>query len=177
MGGRTTSVRQLAGSALGVDELRARVAAGFADSFGVTTELGALGDDEVQEVERLARERYETQAWVFQRPGVPRTDGQAELRTPGGGIEARVALSGRTLQAVHFGGDLFAEEGALADLEGRLRWHATEGHALAATVGAWARAGAASSVGADDVLAVLLSAIERASAQPYGCFLSPGGGA
>lgn len=169
---RTTTVRALTGAVADMDEVRCEVAAGFARSFDVAIEDGAHDDSERDEARALERETYSSDTWVHQRSAVPHADGAAIRRTPGGTIEVHLALAGRTIQAARVCGDFFADAGAVADLEGRLRWHPSDADALAATVAGWARAWPATTLGSDAV-ADAVAAAARDAGDPYGCFVTP----
>jgi lipoate-protein ligase A len=173
---RTTTVRELAGEGLSLADVRAHVARGFAASFDVELELGALDSDERKEVAALTREKYETRDWVFQRTDVRDSTGTASIETSGGRLDVSVALAGRMIKAVNVRGDFFESEGALADLEGRLRWTPSEKAAVAKTVHRWARAHSTGTVEADPLARAVVSAAQRARSQgaPYGCFVTPG---
>ncbi len=172
------TVRNILGEKVALTDVRARVAAGFAESFDVGLEPGELTGAERAARDTLAREKYRTEAWVFQRTEVPDADGAAVLTTPGGRLDVRVALAGRMIKAVHVHGDFFEREEAVADLEGRLRWHASNRPAVAATVREWARLHADGTLAPDSLTQTILSAVRRARATPvdgpYGCFVSPG---
>jgi lipoate-protein ligase A len=179
---RVTTVRREIGREIAVDEVRARVADGYAAAFGVSLLPGSFTAGEHQAISDLQSLKYDTAEWVNQTTAVPDAIGSAKLKTPGGLLDVRVTLAGNTLKAVFVGGDFFAAEGAIAELEASLRWHSAEPNAVAATL---ARAYA---VRADDLAAIPLEslaqtieqavrraqAIESAArADPYGCFVNP----
>jgi hypothetical protein len=123
------------------------------------------------------REKYGSASWLAHDSQVKDLDGTATLRTPGGTVEARVALAGGTLKAVHVRGDFFESATAIADLEARLRWHPADPVAVAATVERWAASRPVETVPAEAFGRVILAAIAAAAEQaPYGCFVTPGAG-
>lgn len=181
---RVTTVRREIGRELEVDEVRTRVAEGYAAAFGVTLSPGDFTTDERRTIQILETQKYLTTAWVNQTTAVPDVTGAAKLKTPAGLLDVRVTLAGNTLKAVFIGGDFFAAEGAIADLEASLRWHSTEPAALATSL---ARAHAAratdlATIPLDSLTQVIQQAIRRAQvaestarADPYGCFVNPEG--
>ena len=168
---RTSSVRKVLGTSVTMEDVRSCIAAGFGEAFEVGLEPGELAASERDAIDTLDREKYQTPGWVFQRTQVPDTSGAATLQTPAGLLDVRVTLAGRMIKAVCIRGDFFADEGAIADVEGRLRWHSSEPAAVAATV-----RGCASLDEESLDQASLIQAIVSATAnagEPYGCFVTP----
>jgi len=179
---RMTTVSREIGRETKVDEVRARVVEGYAEAFGVSLAPGDFTADEHRAISNLQSLKYAAAEWVNQTTAVPDAVGSAKLKTPGGLLDVRVTLAGSTLKAVFIGGDFFAAEGAIAELEASLRWHSAAPDAVAPTL---ARAYAAR---ADDLAAIPLEALTQAveqairraqavesaaRADPYGCFVNP----
>ena len=182
---RTMTVRECLGRGIAMAEVRARIAAGFAGAFATVLEAGELSDDERATAQQLARDKYTSPTWIHQEPLVADTLGDATHRTPAGTVAVRVALAGSTLKAAQVRGTFFADEAAIADLEGRLRWLALADGALEGALAAWSEqwrdADGDEPVPSPRALQqVLTAAIERArsgdapaTARPYGCFVRP----
>lgn len=180
---RVTTVRREMGREVKLDEVRARVAEGYAAAFGVELIPGSFTADELQSISSLQSQKYESADWVYQTGAMPDASGSARLKTPGGLIDVRVTLAGSTLKAIFIGGDFFAAEGAVADLEASLRWHSAEPKAIAATLAnAYAmRASDFAALPLDSLTQVVQQAVHRArvaeaaaQSDPYGCFINPG---
>ena len=181
---RVTTVRREIGREISVDEVRARVAGGYAAAFGVLLMPGDFSDEERTAVAALEREKYLTDVWVFQTTAVPDTMGAAKIKTPSGLIDVRVTLAGNTIKAAFIGGDFFAGEGAVAEVEASLRWHSADLDAVTVTL-ARAHAARAADLAAlplDSLTNALHQALRRAKlaelsarADPYGCFVNPEG--
>ncbi len=181
---RITTTRRELDRAIALDEVREAVAQGFCQAFEVALSPGYFTAEELTAIHRLEAERYRTEAWVFQQVDAPNAEGTARIKTPAGLLEVRASLGGGLLKAAWIRGDFFAAEQAIADLEGRLRWHSLRPEAIAKTVAAtYAR-------WPDDLAAIppetmtraILQALKRARLQatrsrndPYGCFVNPGG--
>ena len=181
---RTTTVCREIGQAISVDQVRARIADGYASAFGVSLLPGDFTLEERQVIATLERDRYLTDPWVFQTTQVPDAFGSAKVKTPAGLLDVRATLAGRILKAVYIGGDFFTTERAIADLEAALRWHTADPAAVAATLRQnYARwESELSHVPLADLIQAVQTAIQRASiadakarADPYGCFVNPGG--
>ena len=181
---RTCTVRRETGREVSVTEVRDAIAEGYRRVFGVALERGELDAAERSSVDTVEAEKYLDPRWVRQRIEVPDAFGSARRKTPGGLLELRVTLAGSTLKAVFIAGDFFAPEGAIADLEGRLRWHSSHPRALEATLReAYARWGdELGSLALPDLLETLAEAVRSAShagakeqLAMYGCFVNPQG--
>ena len=125
-----------------------------------------------------------TAEWVDQTTAVPDAQGSAKIKTPNGLIDVRLTLAGNTIKAIMIGGDFFAAEGAVADLESTLRWHSADPKAVAAALESayTKRANDLPSLTLDSLTQVVQQAVRRAQvavsasrADPYGCFVTPEG--
>ncbi len=119
---RVTTVRRELAQPIEVDGVRQAVAAGFAETFGVELEAGALGAAERRRRDRLIEERYGNDAWIHQRS--PRRDarGSALLKTPGGLMRIYVATHGEVIKSALITGDFNVLPPAVGELEAALRW-------------------------------------------------------
>jgi lipoate-protein ligase A len=179
---RVTTVQREIGREIALNEVRARVADGYAAAFGVSLLPGDFTASEHHAISKLQSLKYDTAEWVNQTTAVPDAVGSAKLKTPGGLLDARVTLAGNTIKAAFIGGDFFAAEGAVAGLEASLRWHSADPEAVAATL-AEAHARRAhdfSGLPLDSLTQVVQQAVRRARAaesaaraDPYGCFVNP----
>lgn len=181
---RITTVRREVGRAISLDEVRATVADAYAAVFGVRLVRGDFETDERLDIAALERTRYLSDTWVYQTADVADAVGVARIKTPGGLVEVRVTLAGHTLKAAYIGGDFFAAEQAIADLEARLRWHSADPAALEATVrrvcARWPDS--MGTLTSRDLVRAISMAVRRARvvdarrrSDPYGCFVTPGG--
>ncbi len=179
---RVTTVRREIGREIELNEVRARVVEGYAAAFGASLTPGTFTGDESLAISDLQSQKYDSHEWVHQITAVPDALGSATVKTPGGLLDVRVTLAGNTIKAVFVGGDFFAAEGAIADLEASLRWHAAEPRAVAATLAqAYAkRASDLAMLPLDSLTQAIQQAVRRAQvaesaarADPYGCFVNP----
>jgi len=173
---RTTTVRTLRNDEISMDAVRTNVAAGFADAFDVDLEPGELSAEECADAARLEQDKYRCHAWIWQQASVPDATGQVSVETPGGRLQVGVRLAGGMIKAMAVRGDFFASAPALADLEGRMRWHEAGADAIARTVtAAWP---GDATVDAKTLTAAVVSAVANAretegASTPYGCFVTP----
>lgn len=173
---RVTTVRRITGRDVTIDEARDALAAGFASAFAVDLVAGEPSDDERSDALELAASKYRCDTWVRRQIAVPDAFATEKRKTPAGLLEIRATLAGPTFKAVYVGGDFFASEGALADLEGRLRWHTTRPEAVAETVAAvFQRWGTGLDGLPEAVVVEAILAAAKTSGGEYGCFVNPGG--
>ena len=175
---RISTVRRELGRDVPLDEVRAAIARGYEETFGVTLELGRYDDGELEQTAALGAEKYRSHGWIHQRIEVPDRVGSARKKTDAGLLDVRVTAAGRMMKAVYVGGDFFAAEGAIADLEGLLRWHVADPDRVRETVtAAYGRHGdALDGLPMDALIETIVAAASRASEEGYGCFVNPRGG-
>ncbi len=178
---RITTLNREHGSAVEMDAVREVLADGFRSAWGAEIESGDFSAGELTAIDALIHDRYATTEWLFRQSKVTDADGFARVKSAGGLLGARVATAGKQLKAVYLEGDFFSSSGAIAALEGSLRWHSTAGPEIRSTLEAvYARYAAdLASVPIEALQEVILRAIAAAAedadaSDPYGCFVEPG---
>jgi lipoate-protein ligase A len=64
---RVTSIQDILGRPVDVEELREALTRGFADALQIELVRGKLSKEEQQTAEKLAKEKYSTVDWNFSR--------------------------------------------------------------------------------------------------------------
>ena len=77
--------------------------------------------EETAASERLCRERYQSDGWIYSSRVMRRWTGTAERRTPGGNLRVYADRTGGVLDSVLITGDYFSRSLEVAALESRLR--------------------------------------------------------
>ncbi|MCP4361777.1 MAG: hypothetical protein GY796_27515 [Chloroflexi bacterium] len=181
---RTTDIYREVDKIMPLDDVRQRMADGYKAAFDVALVPDDFTSEEREDIIQLEQEKYLTYDWVFQEIEVPDTFGSAKVKTPAGLLDIRVSLAGRTIKAVFIGGDFFASENAIADLESSLRWHSSKPQAIAATLAKvyGQRQSELNRIPLPDLTEVVQTAVKkgaiaeyRARSDPYGCFVTPEG--
>lgn len=179
---RVTTIRRELGSPIALDAVRDAVAAGYSSAFGISLAPASLTQEEREAIDVLEKSKYLSSAWVYQTTAIPDTFGSAKIKTPAGLLDVRATLAGDTIKALFIGGDFFAAEGAVADLEGRLRWHSASPEKVRETlaVGYAENADQLNNLPMDALQEVIRQAVRDAQkaesaarADPYGCFVNP----
>ena len=182
--GRITTVRRETESRITLDEVRRVIADGFVSAFEVNLVPSDFTSDEHAEIEKLEQEKYLSQDWVYQTTAVPDSTGSAKVKTDAGLIDVSVTMAGAIIKAAFIGGDFFASENAVADLEASLRWHTSQPEKVAATIEKifQSRASEFNGIQPEVMIEAVTKAVARARvaesqmrADPYGCYVNPGG--
>ncbi len=181
---RMTTVRRETNSAIKLDDVRTEIAKGFASALDVELVPASLTFDEAQAVSTLEQEKYLQDDWVHQTSLIADTVGASKIKTDAGLLDVRVTMAGAMIKAAFIGGDFFAEENAVADLESALRWHTGQQDKVSATVREiyQRRKNQFNGIQPEALIEALTKAISRAQvaesqmrADPYGCYVNPGG--
>ncbi len=182
--GRITTVRRETESKISLDEVRCVIATGFVSAFDVNLAVSDFTLDEREEIAILEQQKYLSEDWVYQTTAVPDSNGSAKVKTPAGLIDVSVTTAGATIKAVFIGGDFFAAENAVADLESSLRWHTSQPEKIAATIEKifQSRGKEFNGIQPEIMIEAVTKAVARARvaesqtrADPYGCYVNPGG--
>jgi lipoate---protein ligase len=179
---RVTTIRRETGSPFTLDEIRASISEGYRRAFGVSLAPGDFLPDELEAIDALEKSKYLAPEWVNQATAIPDTFGSAKVKTPAGLLDVRATLAGNTIKAIFIGGDFFAAEGAVADLEARLRWHPASPERVRETLAAGyaERANQWNDLSLEALQEAIRQAVRNAQkaesaarADPYGCFVNP----
>ena len=124
--GRITTVRRELKKDTSMNEVRDTMRKAFSSYFAVEFEQSCYSPEEKKAISEMESSRYLNKDWIYQKVDVPDLSGEARQMTPAGLLDVRVTMAGRQIKAVFLGGDFFAEESAVSDIEGSLRWHSSE---------------------------------------------------
>ncbi len=181
---RISTVRREMEEMISLKDVRQAIAAGFKSAFNLQLTPGDFTPTELQAITTLEQEKYLAADWVYQTTEVPDAIGTVKVKTEGGLLDVRVTLAGRLLKAVFIGGDFFAADNAIADLEASLRWHTSNSKAISVTLQRcyerWQTE--LGTIPLTELTQAIQTAVWRATkaeaksrSDPYGCFVNPGG--
>ncbi len=114
---RVTTINDNAPRRISMDELKAAILREVRAENGGTWQTADPGPAELAEVERLAREKYASAAWIY--GSSPAYNASAEARFAGGSVCLRASVSGGIIENVKISGD-FVGDGDIAELEAAL---------------------------------------------------------
>ena len=181
--GRITTVHREMKSQIGYDDVRTEIARGFASALNIELAYGQFTSAELEAICILEKEKYRRDNWVYQTSAVADTFGSSKIKTPAGLLDVRVTMAGPTIKAAFIGGDFFAAENAVADLEASLRWHTSQSEKVAGTIQKifQSRSSEFSGIQPEVLIEAVQKAVARARlsesqirADPYGCYINPG---
>lgn len=181
---RTTTVRREIDTNLNINELRTIILNGYRNAFQMDIQKGDFTKSELEEIHQLEKDKYRKRDWIFQTTDVLDATGKDVVKTPGGMLDVRIVLAGKMIKSAYIGGDFFTSEHAIADLEQSLRWHSSNENTVSETLSKiyerWSED--LTNLPVDPLIKAINSAIQKAagtarkaSADPYGCFVTPGG--
>ena len=181
---RTTTVRREIDTNLNINELRTIILNGYRNAFQVDIQKGDFTKSELEEIHQLEKDKYRVRDWIFQTTDVLDATGKDVVKTPGGMLDVRIVLAGKMIKSAYIGGDFFTSEHAIADLEQSLRWHSSNENSVSETLSniyeRWSED--LTNLPMDSLIKAINSAIQKAagtarkaSADPYGCFVTPSG--
>ena len=179
--GRITTVRRELKKDITLNEVRNTMRRLFASYFSVELEQSYYSHEEKKAISQMESSRYLNKDWIYQKVDVPDFSGEARQMTPAGLLDVRVTMAGRQIKAVFLGGDFFAQESAVSDIEGSLRWHSSETEKILRTLGNLyaKRKKELAFLPIENVSEVISKAVESAkaisneSSVSYGCFVNP----
>ncbi len=179
--GRITTVRRVLDQKIPLNEVRDTLKKTFGNHFSIDFKKDHYNHEEESAIAEMETSKYLNREWIYQKIEVPDLSGETRQMTPAGLIDVRVTMAGRQIKAVFIGGDFFAGESAVADIEGSLRWHSSEPEAIGKTLDSiYSRREEELSFLPVEVLTdTVLQAIESAktmsdgNTKRYGCFVNP----
>ncbi len=178
---RITTVRRELQNNITLQEVRNKMLRAFSSYFSVEFGQSCYSSKEMEAISEMESSRYLKKDWIFQKVDVPDFSGEAKQMTPAGLLDVRVTMAGRQIKAVFLGGDFFADESAISDIEGSLRWHSSEFKNIFSTLKILyaKREEELSFLPIESVCEVISKAVESAkaisneSSVSYGCFVNP----
>ena len=179
--GRITTVRRELKKDTSMNEVRDKIREAFSSYFSVEFEHSCYSLKEKKVIGEMESSRYLKGDWIYQKVDVPDLSGEARQMTPAGLLDVRVTMAGRQIKAVFLGGDFFAEESAVSDIEGSLRWHSSGSEQIHSTLEMIyaKREDELAFLPIKNVCEVINKAVESAktisqdSTASYGCFVNP----
>ena len=182
--GRITTVRRELKKDTSMNEVRDKIREAFSSYFSVEFEHSCYCLKEKKVIGEMESSRYLKKDWIYQKVDVPDLSGEARQMTPAGWLDVRGTMAGRQSKAVFLGGDFFAEESAVSDIEGSLLWHSSGSEQIHSTLEMIyaKREDELAFLPIKNVCEVINKAVESAKAisqdstASYGCFVNPKNG-
>jgi lipoate-protein ligase A len=160
-GERIAAIREYQPS-LTLDCVEAAIREGLEKDFSVTIVEDAASAWEQAKTEELIKTRYSQDEWAFFKRAPRRRCSVARRKTAGGLIEVHVALLGEAIETILITGSFFGRIRDISRLESSLRWQLARDETVSAIVENEMRDGGVYRVPAEELVAVIMEAAERA---------------
>lgn len=119
---RMTTVRQELGQETSTASVIDVIQQAFEEEFNVTFTEDEPDQWEQESIERLIRERYTNQEWIFSHKHPRARMGVGQMKTRAGLLEIYLALSGGSIENVVITGDFFSTSEDVSRLENAIKW-------------------------------------------------------
>ncbi len=129
-GERMTTIRDESGKNISLHEVIEAVRSGVSEVLEIPLPVAELSLREQERVAELKRLKYENEEWIYHVRAPRRRTGFAQRKTPGGLIQAHLALSGGVIETIVITGDYFSRGRDVAQIESVLRWTSPRREAL-----------------------------------------------
>ncbi|HHH50378.1 MAG TPA: lipoate--protein ligase family protein [Saprospiraceae bacterium] len=123
---RITTISKELNRKVTVEEVREVVKFYFEKHFKIKLQEEALTKEEQNEIEKLAKEKYRNEDWLFQNSPQPDMTGMGLKKTPAGLLRTYVALKGEIIKSVLITGDFIEQEKLFKYIEAQLKWSALD---------------------------------------------------
>lgn len=131
---RLTTVAQVLGHSVDVQQARESICRGFEKAFKITAAHIPFSQIELEQIEKLKTEKYTSHDWLYQRQPAPDMLGRSARKTPAGMIQAYAALTGDTLKSVLITGDFISGGRLINDIESALKWGRADKESITRTI-------------------------------------------
>jgi len=131
---RITTIRKEIKNEINMHELKSIVLKKYAEVFGKTFESIMISPEEQQRIERIAKETYESEDWIYQRSPQADMTGMSLKKTPAGLLRTYIGLKGESIKSVLITGDFVDQEELLSEIESRLKWSPLDKEYIASVV-------------------------------------------
>lgn len=131
---RITTVSTQLSRKVDTGEVRQLVKKAFTDCFNISLDPEPVAADEKQKIDTIARKKYLSDDWIFQRSPLPDMNGMGLKKTPAGLLRTYVAMKGETIKSLLITGDFFDHGEAFNKIEAALKWQPFDRTSITRTV-------------------------------------------
>lgn len=119
---RITTVFKESDCKVSINQVREGVRQAFQEMFDVQWKVKSWSDSEIQEIGKLAKEKYQSEEWLSQRSPQPEMVGMSVKKTPAGLLRTYMGLKGEIIKSVLITGDFLESSETLIRIEAGLKW-------------------------------------------------------
>jgi lipoate---protein ligase len=115
-------------------EIRALICDSFASHFGVNMNPATITSDEKVEIERLIKNKYTSENWIYQQSPQSDLTGMSLIKTQAGLLRIYIGLKGEVIKSVLITGDFIEHELVFKQIEAELKWSPMDKECILNTV-------------------------------------------
>ena len=119
---RITTISRELGRSVAFEEMIELVKEAFADAFAAQFKETPFSVAETERIEKLERDRYTSEEWIFQNSPQADMTGMSLKKTPAGLLRTYIGLKGETIKSVLITGDFFEQATVFSHIETELKW-------------------------------------------------------
>lgn len=119
---RITTISRELNEKTDLSAVRDLIKQNYASAFRVKIDSKDLTPEDKKEIESLAKEKYQNEAWVFQNTPQADMNGMGIKKTRAGLLRTYVALKGETIKSVLITGDFLGHDHFFKHVETQLKW-------------------------------------------------------
>lgn len=119
---RITTISRELGRDVSRKEVIENIKGCFAKAFDIDFIREEFSSKEIQEINRIEKERYLSEDWIFQRSPQSDMTGMSLKKTPAGLLRTYIGLKGETIKSVLITGDFFEQASIFSRIESKLKW-------------------------------------------------------
>jgi lipoate-protein ligase A len=94
----------------------------FAEAFDIDFVTKEFSLEEKKNINKLEKNRYLTEEWIYQRSPQSDMTGMSLKKTPAGLLRTYIGLKGETIKSVLITGDFFEQANIFSRIESELKW-------------------------------------------------------
>lgn len=119
---RMSTVRRETGEAISMNQLMMLIRRAYEKAFDASLNIDPFTSEEQILIDKLAREKYQSDEWRFQLSPQKDMDGMSLKKTKGGLLRTYIGLKGEIIKSVLITGDFLDMPTAFAQIESQLKW-------------------------------------------------------
>lgn len=119
---RITTISRELERPVSLEEVRKLIKESFSNSFDIQFREKPISPPEKGIIERITKERYQDEDWIFQRSPQADMTGMSLKKTAAGLLRTYIGLKGITIKSVLITGDFFEGEDVFKRIESQLKW-------------------------------------------------------
>jgi lipoate---protein ligase len=161
---RMTAVRRESGLPISMVQLIEALRQAYSRAFDISLRIEPFSDGEKEEITKLEKDRYQSEAWLFQHSPQEDMTGMSLKKTAAGLLRTYIGLKGDNIKSVLITGDFMDRPEVFTEIESRLKWSVLDKNKIEEIVKQSMQTHTASEVKAEEITDAIWLAAQRAHA-------------